>query len=720
MGGNSSAFIDAAIDNVYTTLFEAAILVVLVIYAFLGSMRATLIPAVTVPICIAATFGVLWVFGLSINLLTLLALVLAIGLIVDDAIVVLENVYYRIEQGETPLAAAFQGTRQVAFAVIATTLVVCAVFVPVMFIAGNTGLLFRELAIAMIGAIAFSGFIALSLTPMLCSKLLKRETGHNRFTQWVDRAFDRLQARYQAALRKLVHRPWLVGGAALAFVIVCLGLGSTLQSELAPQEDTGNFNISVTAPEGTGYNTLVRYMGEIERSMLPFVGDGAVRRMIVRAPAAFGGSEDFSGGRMTVFLVPWDEREEATSDVVERANKVLRNHPAVRANASSGSSLGGRGRGNPIQFVIAGASFDELAQARDAIIAAAEDNPGILDLDADYKETKPQLQIDIDTARAGDLGVSVSEIGTTLETMMGSRRVTTYVDRGEEYRVVLQAEPEDRLTPDDLTNVFVRSRTTGDLVALSNVVSLRTYADAGELGRYNKLRAITLSGNLAPGYSLGEALDWLDEQAAERPEVAQVGYRGESLSFKQTGSAILVVFALTIVIVYLVLAAQFESFVHPAVIVLTVPLAVGGGLLGLWAMGGTLNIYSQIGIVMLVGLAAKNGILIVEFASQLRDEGRDIETAVIEAATRRLRPILMTSIATVAGAIPLMIASGAGAGARQAIGVVVVWGVSLATVLTLFLIPTVYNRLARRTESPQTVARRLERDLAAPAGQPAE
>lgn len=718
INSDSSQFISAAIENVYKTLAEAALLVVLVIYAFLGSVRATIIPAVTVPICLVATFMVLWAFGFSINLLTLLALVLAIGLVVDDAIVVLENVYHRIEEGESPLVASFRGASQVAFAVIATTLVVCAVFVPVMLIGGNTGLLFRELAAAMIGAIAFSGFVALSLTPMLCSKLLKPSGGHNRFTRWVDARFDRLNVGYERALRRLIHRPLLVGGAAFAFVLACVGLGTTLQSELAPEEDQGLFFVSVSSAEGTGWNTIVRYMRDLERKLMPMVEDGSVRRLMVRAPNSFGPSEDFSGGRIIVFLHPWSDREETTREVMERVQGELRRHPAVRANASIPSALS-RGRGQPIQFVIAGDTFEDLARARDRLLEAAESNPGIADLDTDYKETRPQLLIDIDTARAGDLGVSVEEIGSTLETMMGSRRATTYLDRGEEYYVVLQAEAEDRISPQDLTSVYVRSTTTNQLIPLSNLVSLRSYADAGSLGRYNKLRSITISGSLAPGYSLGEALDWLESQAAEIPEVTQVGYKGESLSFKQTGSSIIFVFLLTIMIVYLVLAAQFESFVHPAVIILTVPLAVGGGVLGLVVMGGTLNIYSQIGIVMLVGLAAKNGILIVEFANQLRDAGKSIETATIEAATRRLRPILMTSIATVAGAVPLMIASGAGAAARQAIGVVIVWGVSLATLLTLFLIPVFYNRLARRTGSPEAVARRLEVEMGA-AAQPAE
>jgi multidrug efflux pump len=720
---DSSLFIEHAIDNVWKTLLEAAILVVAVIFIFLGSMRATLIPAITVPICLIATFGVLYVLGYSLNLLTLLAFVLAIGLVVDDAIVVLENIHYRIEKGEPPLVAAFQGARQVGFAVVATTVVVCAVFVPLYFIAGNTGLLFRELAGAMIGAIAFSGFVALSLTPMLCSKLLRKETGHNRLTQWFDRQFDRVQRRYASTLRRVLNRPLAIGGGALLFVAVCLGLGATLASELAPQEDVGYFFVNVQAAEGTGYDKMKGYMEDLQERMLPKVGDGQpIRRLLVRAPGSWGATEDFASGSMTVFLVPWEERSVPTQAVIDETQKVIGQDPRVRGNASSANTLS-RGRGRPIQVVIAGNSFEELAKARDAIFKAADQNPGIVDLDSDYKETRPQLIVDIDTTRAGDLGVQIADVGATLETMMGSRRVTTFIDRGEEYYVILQAEDADRATPDNLANIYVRSQTTGTLIPLSNLVKLREAAQAGELGRFNKQRAITIQGNLGPGTTLGQALDYLEEVALEQPAVSAVGFRGESQQLRQTGSSLWVVLALTVVLVFLVLAAQFESWIHPAVIILTVPLAVGGGLFGLWVMGGTLNLYSQVGIVMLVGLAAKNGILIVEFANQLRDKGVAFEDAILEAAERRLRPVLMTSIATVAGAVPLMLASGAGAGSRQAIGVVIVWGVSLATLLTLFVIPVAYAALARRTTSPEAISRELEKELGEAgdgAAQPAE
>ncbi|HEY0626002.1 MAG TPA: efflux RND transporter permease subunit [Allosphingosinicella sp.] len=711
VGSDESLFISRAIDKVWVTLAEAAILVVAVIFLFLGSWRATLIPAVTVPLCLLASFAVLWVFGFSINLLTLLAMVLAIGIVVDDAIVVLENIYHRIEEGEPPLAAAFQGTRQVGFAIISTTLVVCAVFVPVMFITGQTGLLFRELAVAMIGAIAFSGFLALSLAPMLCSKLLRREE-RGRMAAWVDDKFRRLEGRYGRGLDRVIAKPKLPLIGLGLFLAAAGALFMTLQSELVPAEDVGILSANISAPEGTGYAEMDRYMLDAQGRLMQLTEEGAVRAVIARTPGGFGPSDDFNSGTFIVFLKPWEEREQTTQEVVTEVNRILGQLPAVRGNASVRSSIG-RGRGQPVNFVIAGGSYEDLARARDRIIAAAAENPGIVNLDSDYKETKPQLRIEVDTARAGDLGVSVSAVSQALQSLLGSRRVSTYVDRGEEYRVVVQAEAFARATEANLGSIYVRSR-TGDLVSLSNLVQIRETAGARDLGRYNKLRAITLSGGLAPGYSLGEALAFLEQEAAKAPEVTAIGYRGESQAFKEAGSSIWIVFALTILVVYLLLAAQFESFVHPAVIITTVPLAVAGGVLGLAAMGQTLNLYSQVGIVMLVGLAAKNGILIVEFANQLRDAGKDIGASIREASTRRLRPILMTSIATVAGAVPLMLATGAGAAARQAIGVVVVWGVSISTVITLFLIPLLYSRLARYTGSPEAVSRKLEAQLARP------
>ena len=708
IGSDESLFISRAIDNVYDTLAEAALLVVLVIFLFLGSLRATIIPSVTVPICLLATCAVMWLLGLSINLLTLLAFVLAIGLVVDDAIVVLENVYHRIEQGEDPLVASYLGTRQVGFAIISTTLVVCAVFVPVMFLAGQTGLLFRELAISMIAAIAFSGFISLSLAPMLCSKLLRRSE-RSRLSLWVDARFQRLEGTYARLLDRVLTRPAGAIVAVALFLAVAGGLFTMLPTELVPAEDTGVVDGQVTAPEGTGFDRMKGYMRKIETDLQPLRDEGTLQVLNIRAPAGFSNSDDFNGGNIIAFLRPWEDRTITTAQVADMINKVIADQPGVRGNVAPRSGLG-RGRGLPVNLVLAGATYEGLVAARDRIMAAAAANPGLINLDSDYKETKPQMRIDVDQQRAGDLGVSANDISQALQTLLGSRRVTTYVDRGEEYRVLLQAEREGRQTQADLERINVRSR-TGALVPLSAVVTIREVAGPRQLNRYNKLRAITLTAALAPGYSLGEALNFLEEQARQSPEILAVGYRGESQSLRETGGSIWLVFGLTILIVYLLLAAQFESFVHPGVIIATVPLAVAGGVLGLALAGGSINLYSQIGIVMLVGLAAKNGILIVEFANQLRDEGLEISAAVRQAAVRRLRPILMTSIATVIGAVPLVIRGGAGAAARHSIGVVVVSGVSLATLITLFLIPILYSRVAGRTVSPQTVSRRLDSAL---------
>ncbi len=703
-GSDTSLFIEQAIKGVYETLVEAALLVTVVIFLFLGSWRATFIPAITVPICLITTFAALWVMGYSINLLTLLAMVLAIGLVVDDAIVVLENVHHRIEEGEPPLLAAFAGARQVGFAVIATTLVVCAVFVPVMFLAGQTGLLFRELAVAMIAAVGISGFLALTLTPMLCSKLL-RSTPRTGFSARIETTLDRFAAAYARALDAVLAR-WLPFVLATGAVLLVSGfLFTRLESELVPPEDAGVVDVRLSAPEGTGYAELNRFVAQAEKLVMPMVGTGAVRGMNARIPSGQGASEDFNSSNMVVFLRHWDDRTETSQDVVTQINRKLGQLAALRGNAVVRSSLN-RGRGQPINFVIAGTNYSDLARARDRIMAAARENPGIVNLDADYVETKPQMLINVDRQRAGDMGISVDDISQALQSLMGSRRVSTFVRDGEEYRVIVQADAADRNSEARLASVYVRAR-SGAIVPLSNLVSLRESATARELGRFNKLRAITLQGSIAPGYTLGAALSFLEDQASASPEVIAVGYRGESLSFRQTGGSIWVVFGITVLVIYLLLAAQFESFIHPAVIISAVPLAVSGGVLGLWLCGMTVNLYSQIGIVMLVGLSAKNGVLIIEYANQLRDKGKSVEEAVREASVRRLRPIVMTSLATVAGAVPLAIASGAGAGARSAIGVVIVFGVTLATGVTLFVVPLLYRWLAPHTSSPQTISHML-------------
>jgi len=707
---DSTVFIDAAVKRVFATLFEAIALVIVVIYLFLGNARSAMIPAVTIPVCLVTAFAALWAFGSSINLLTLLAIVLCIGLVVDDAIVVVENVQRRADLGEPPLVAARRGTAQVAFAVIATTVVLVAVFLPVGFMEGNTGRLFRELSVALASAVAISCFVALTLTPMMCSKLIRPHAAPRGLNAWIHRQFTRLANAYRRQVAATVGRPAIFGAILAGSSVASVALFYFVHNELAPAEDRGAFFISVEAPEGAGYDYTVAQMKKVEALLAPLTGDDKpVQRVNTRVPGFFGASEDMNQGQAIIFLQDWDKREETTGEVVAALRSELAAIPSVRATPFVRSGLI-RGNSRPLQVVLGGPEYKDIAAWRDAMLARMADNPGILDADSDYKETRPQLRVEINFERAADLGVSTEEIGTTLETMMGSRRVTTFVADGEEYDVVLQARADDRAGPANLENLYVRSGRSGELVPLSSLVTLSEIAEPGTLNRFNRLRAITISAGLADGYTLGEAIRWAqDTAAAELPDVAQIDYKGQSREFMSAGGAVLFTFAMALLIVYLVLAAQFESFIHPFVIMLTVPLAVTGALLGILVTGGTLNLFSQIGIVMLVGLAAKNGILIVDFANRLRDEGREVAGAIVEASAVRLRPILMTSIATIAGAVPLVVAGGPGSAARSAIGVVVIFGVAFSTLLSLYVVPSFYALLAPYTGSPEALSQKIDR-----------
>ena len=709
---DSSVFIDTAIRQVYGTLGLAVLLVVLVIWLFLGRFRAALIPAVTMPISVIAAFIALDAFGFSINLLTLLALVLCIGLVVDDAIVVLENCQRRVDAGEPRLVAAYRGARQVSFAVIATTAVLVAVFLPIAFLEGDVGRLFRELALTVSAAVIISSLVALSMTPMLCSKLLKPRNQKRNLTNVMAHAFDRIGGRYQSVLARVIVHPWLIVIALLGVFAASWFLFTQVPRELTPNEDRGAFFVTVSGPEGAGFDFTTGKMLEIEELLLPLVDEGVVQRVLVRVPRFGGGafSERFNSGMAVVNLVPWDERSLSTDDVVEQVRPALDRVTGVRAFPTVRRGLG-RGWGQPVQFVLGGPTYEELVDWRDRMIAAAEERlPGLVSIDSDYKETEPQIRVNIDRARAADLGVSVEEVGTALESLMGGRLATRFVMDGEEYDVILQARRADRRSPDALREVYVRSQRTGQLVSLANLVSISELAEPGQFNRFNRTRAITLSAGLAQGYPLGQALDDLQALARDTlPATAQIDYKGESREYIQSGGAVLFTFGMALLIVFLVLAAQFESFVHPFTIMFTVPLAVLGALIGLWAFGDTMNLFSQVGIIILVGLAAKNGVLIVEFANQLRDAGKPVREAILEASAIRLRPIVMTSLATMVGAMPLVFATGAGSASRVTIGIVIVTGVAFSTLFTLFVVPTFYDMLAGFTSSPGAVAQELER-----------
>ena len=712
---DDSIFIETAINSVYKTLAITMILVSLVIYMFLGTVRAMLIPAITIPICLISSFIGLAVFGFSVNLITLLGLVLAIGLVVDDSIVVLENIQRRIEEGEPPLLAAFNGSRQVAFAVIATTAVLIAVLVPIAYLDGNLGVIFAELAVTIGTAVIFSSLLALSLTTMMCSKLLTSHAHESWLTRKVDNSFHWIQKSYHGALLYILPRPAIIVGLVIAVIAGTWGLFKIIPTEFAPQEDQGVFFTFISGPEGASFPFMQEQLQQLEDTIDPFVESGDVDKYLVFLPG-WGAAESVNSAVVLVILAPWQERKMSTKEVMNELSQAWQQIPGIRTFPFMRSGLQRHGGGQPVQLVLGGSTYEELAAWRDIILERAAENSLLSRVQADYKETKPQLLVEVDKMRAADVGVSVLDIGRTLQTMMSERRITTFVDKGEEYDVIVQARQDQRATVSDLTNIYVRSESSGKLIPLSSLIKITSGADAGQLNRYNRLRAVTISANLAPGYSLGEALAFFEGIVRdELPDTAQIDYKGESLELRESEGGLLFIFMLALLVVFLVLAAQFESFVHPLIIMVTVPLATFGALLGLFLTNDTLNIYSEIGIIILIGISTKNGILIVEFANQLRDQGFEFLEALLKAAEIRLRPVLMTALSTIMGSIPLILASGAGSESRITLGVVIFSGVSIATLMTLFVVPVFYNFLARTTGSPGEVAARLK-DLEKNAG----
>lgn len=704
---DDSVFIENAITSVYKTMAMTMFLVSLVIYMFLGSVRATIVPAVTIPVCLVSAFIGLAMFGFSVNLITLLGLVLAIGLVVDDSIVVLENIQRRIEEGEPPLLAAFHGSRQVGFAVIATTVVLIAVFVPIAFVGGNLGVIFSELAVTIGTAVIFSSVIALSLTTMMSAKLLTRDAHESWLTKKIDNFFHWLQKEYDGALRYIVPRPYIAVALVIFLGAGTWWLGKEVPNEFAPKEDQGIFFARISGPEGASFSFMQKQLRQLEDSIDPYVESGDVLQYLVFLPG-WGAAESVNSAVTLVTMAPWEERKLSTASLMEKLSKKWQEIPGIRAFPFMRSGLQRRGGGQPVQFVLGGSSYEELAEWRDIVLKKAESHPGLTRVQADYLETRPQLIVDINKTRAADLGVSIQTIGRTLQTMMSESRITTYVDGGEEYDVIVQAEDGQRVSANDLSSVYVRSERTQKLISLSNLTTVRSVAGAGTLNRYNRLRAITISANVNPGYSLGEILTYLEGIVRdELPGSAQIDYKGESLELKEAEGGLIFSFVLALLIVFLVLAAQFESFVHPFVIMAAVPLSTFGALLGLYLTGGSLNIYTNIGLIILIGISTKNGILIVEFINQMRDAGRSFNEAIYEASEIRLRPVLMTALSTIMGSLPLIFASGAGAESRATLGVVIFSGVSMATALTLFVIPALYSLFAKNTGSPEAIAKEL-------------
>ncbi len=696
---DSSIFIDESIKSVYQTLAQAGVLVVLVLFFFLRNLRATLIPVVTIPLSLIGAFAMMYLMDFSINTLTLLALVLAIGLVVDDAIVMLENIYRHVENGLDPIQAAFKGAKEIGFAVLATTAVLVAVFVPVVFSEGRTGKLFTEFALTLAGAVVVSTFIALSLSPMMSSRLLKHEKRHGAAFNLIEGMLNGLTKGYRALLNKILR------SRLLAVVIMLASFGGAgyyytqLPQELAPYEDRGDILVFAMAPDGSSVNFIDGYSRQIE-GIVSQVPEADRFFSIVGFPAE-------TNAMTFVGLDRWEDRDRKQQDIAQELTPQLYGGiTGLMSFAMNLPSLGQSFISRPIEFVVKyNGSYDDLKGIADQMMGKIMANKGFMQPDSDLKLNKPELQLDVKRDKLSEIGVDVATVGRTLESYMAGREVTRFKRNGEQYEVIVKVDNSERRDPSDLTDLYVRTP-QGEMVQLSNLVSVTETVAPRELNHFDKVKAVKFQTQLAPGYSQGEALTYLENSLKEIAPDASFDFTGPSREFKNSSSTLMVTFVLAIIFVFLVLAAQFESFKNPLIIMLSVPPAIFGALFALKYSGGSFSVYSQIGLITLVGLVTKHGILIVEFANQLQDQGRELREAIIEAATLRLRPILMTTGATVLGAVPLAMALGAGAESRQQIGWVIVGGMTFGTLLTLFVIPTVYSYLGKRTfkeVQPETV-----------------
>ncbi len=684
IASDTTVFIDRSIRAVAHTIVEAIVLVILVIVFFLRSLRAAMIPIVTIPISLIATCALMYALGFSINTLTLLAMVLAIGLVVDDAIVVLENVFRHIEDGMEPVPAAVKGTHEIGFAIIAMTLTLAAVYAPVAFAPGRTGKLFIEFALTLAGAVLVSGFVALTLTPMMSSRLLRHNPNPGRLFTMVERGFTSFEHGYRRALASSLRmRPVVLLGALAVAAAGGLFL-YLLKAELAPVEDRGAIQVRGSAPEGATLAFTNRYALQAGR-LLEQIPEMQYRLIIVGSPEV---TEFNAIGR----LKDWDDRSRKQQALTAEINPKLRRIPGVNAGATDAPSLGVRASSRPVEFVIqTSGTYAQLQEYADKVIERIGNSPVLSNIETDLKLNKPEFRVELDRAKVADLGLDLAVIGRTLETLLGGRQVTSFEMNGKQYDVYVQMSAEDRASPSTLETIFVRG-SQGEQVQLSNIVRVLESVAPKELKRFNQLRAVTISANVETGYTLGDGLAVLERAARDvLPVNAQTDVSGQSREFRAAGQSLAFIFLLALGFIFLVLAAQFESFRDPIIILLTVPLSMTGALGALWATGGTMNVFSQIGLVTLVGLITKHGILIVEFANQQQEQGKDKISAVIEAAVLRLRPILMTTGAMVLGALPLALASGAGAESRHQIGWVVVGGMTVGTLLTLFVVPAVYS-----------------------------
>jgi len=709
---NRATYIGEAINEVYKTLMIAFILVVIIIYLFLGNLKAVIVPAIALPVSLIATFLGLYIFDLSINIFVLLSFILAIGIITDDSVIMTDAIYRRIENGETPLVAAYRGSKQITFAIIATTLILVAVFLPLIFIEGIAGTLFKETAIALSFAIVVSSFVALTLSPMLGSKFLDKKKKSNFLTKWFDKFFRGFLNFYSETLVFWINRKKTIITFIVLIIIGSAALYNYTKKELLPMEDRGVYLVIGFTDEGSSFQYTQKRAEDVEKRLIPLLDmeNSPYNRFLMIVPG-FGSENSFL---IISLLDNWKNRKQSSQTIMRQAIGKIVTVPQTLAFPISPQSIRVSSYNKPVQMVIYGNTYEELEQIQTQVIRMLRQNRNLSRLESDYSRNKPEVNIKINKIKAKDLGISAEVIGQTLETLYGGKTVTKFNKLGKEYPIILQQYLEDRKDKESLSKIFVRSDKTGNLVSLSNLVEFSEKGTASKLSRYNRQRAVTISANISEGYTLAEAIKYLEETMTKVAPDKQITWKGKSEELKETSNELYIIFALALLTAYLVMSATFNSFIHPFIIILTVPLAVFGGLVFILFLNSSINIFSQIALVILIGISTKNSILIVDYANQLRTKGKDIEKAVKEACSLRFRPIIMTSLSTMIAMLPLVIGNigpGAGEGSRLAVGATILGGMIISTFFTLYVTPTMYLTLAKNTKRIDAVDIELKKQL---------
>ncbi len=713
---NRATYVGAAINEVYKTLIIAFVLVVIIIYLFLGNLKAVIVPAIALPVSLIASFLGIYIFGLSINIFVLLSFILAIGIITDDSVIMTDAIYRRIENGESPLVAAYKGSKQITFAIIATTLILIAVFLPLIFIEGISGTLFRETAIALSFSIVVSSFVALTLSPMLASKFLNKKNNKNFIIRRFEKFFLGFSKFYQETLEVLVKKTKTISVFIIFIILASALLFNFSKKELLPMEDRGAYLVIGFTDEGSSFEYTQEKAQVIEKRLIPLLQaeNSPYSRFIMRVPGFGSSATSYNSFIIIALLDHWKNRKQDSQTVMRQAIGKIVTVPQAVAFPISPQSIRVSSYNKPVQMVIYGSTYEELESIQNEVIRKLRRNRNLSRLESDYSRNKPEVKLIINKNKAKDLGVSTETVGKSLETLYGGKRVTTFNKLGKEYPIILQQYLSDRRNKEGISKIFVRSDTTGKLISLTNLVNFEEEGTAKELSRYNRQRAVTISANISENYTLSEAIKYLENIMAEVSPKSQITWKGKSEEIKETSNELFIIFALALLTAYLVMAATFNSFIHPFIIILTVPLAIFGGLVFILFLNSSINIFSQIALVILIGISTKNSILIVDYANQIRTTGKNIETAVKEACSIRFRPIIMTSLSTMIAMMPLVIGNigpGAGEGSRLAVGATILGGMIISTFFTLYVTPTMYLSLAKNTKRIDAIDIELKKEL---------